>query len=216
MPKSKHRYFAVILYPDSLPHGWKDKLESLGRPIAISPLHNLDKVENPVPGGSEYKKPHYHVLFIEPNPLTTDAIRKKCQRALGLKAVSHVEVVDNVANYYAYLTHHSKDAIKKHKHEYDVNDIVKLNDFDVDRYVTMDLTDKNKILIDIIELIREKGFTTIIELENYVKDHENEEGAISMVTLLRVCKGETGWIRLHLDGVYQMKKREMELRNYER
>lgn len=216
MPKSKHRYFAVILYPESLPHGWKDKLESLGRPVAISPLHNLDKVENPVPGGSEFKKPHYHVLFIEPNPLTTDAIRKKFQRALGLKAVNHVEVVDNVENYYAYLTHHSKDAIKKHKHEYDVNAIVKLNDFDVDRYVTMDQADKQGVVGDVIRIIKRERLSTIIEVEDYIEAHEHEEGAMSMATFQRACKGETGWIRLHLDGVYQLQRREREMREYDR
>lgn len=216
MPKQKHRYFAVILYPESLPNDWKEKLENLGRSAAISPLHNLDRVENPVPGGSEFKKPHYHVLFIEPNPVTSDAVRNRFKRALGVKAVNHVEVVDNVANYYAYLTHHSKDAIKKHKHEYDVKNIVKLNDFDVDRYVTMDLVNKHQVLNDIIKLIRTEGFTTIIELEDYIDSHRDDEGAISMLTFQQACKGETGWLRLHLDGMYQIKRREREMREYER
>ena len=39
---------------------------------------------------------------------------------------------------YLYLTHESKDAIEKKKHKYDKADIKHINNFDIDRYVTLD------------------------------------------------------------------------------
>ncbi len=54
MAKEKARYFTFLLYPESIPQDWQTKLETLGVPIAISPLHDKDlsSVE-----GQKYKKP---------------------------------------------------------------------------------------------------------------------------------------------------------------
>ena len=71
---TKARNFAFILYPESIPENFIENLEKTGIPMAISPLHNLDKTERKFKdmtpdeqeiisaGGSIYKKPHYHVL----------------------------------------------------------------------------------------------------------------------------------------------------------
>lgn len=42
MTKEKSRYFTFLLYPESIPSDWEMKLELLGVPMAISPIH--DKV----------------------------------------------------------------------------------------------------------------------------------------------------------------------------
>lgn len=43
MSKEKARYFTFLLYPESIPEDWEEKLELLGVPIAISPLHDMDE-----------------------------------------------------------------------------------------------------------------------------------------------------------------------------
>ncbi|WP_136294288.1 Rep family protein, partial [Streptococcus pyogenes] len=108
MAKEKARYFTFLLYPESIPNDWELKLEMLGVPMAISPLHDKDKsnVE-----GQQYKKPHYHVLYIAKNPVTADSVRWKIKKTLGEKSLALVQVVLNVENTYLYLTHESKDAI---------------------------------------------------------------------------------------------------------
>lgn len=80
MAKEKARYFTFLLYPESIPNDWELKLETLGVPIAISPLHDKDKsnVE-----GQQYKKPHYHVIYIAKNPVTADSVRWKIKKLLG-------------------------------------------------------------------------------------------------------------------------------------
>ena len=85
-----------LLYPESIPQDWQTKLETLGVPIAISPLHDKDlsSVE-----GQKYKKAHYHVIYISKNPVTAESVRLKIKRALGDKSV---------AKKYKLLSEHGK------------------------------------------------------------------------------------------------------------
>ena len=84
MAKEKARYFTFLLYPESIPEDWEMKLELLGLPMAISPLHDKDlsSVE-----GQLYKKAHYHVLYVAKNPVTADSVRKKIKQCLGEKVL---------------------------------------------------------------------------------------------------------------------------------
>jgi len=58
--KEKSRYFTFLLYPESIPNDWELRLETLGFPIAISPLYDRDKKEGQEKG---LKKPHYHAIY---------------------------------------------------------------------------------------------------------------------------------------------------------
>ena len=42
MAKEKARYFTFLLYPESIPEDWELRLELIGVPIAVSPLHDKD------------------------------------------------------------------------------------------------------------------------------------------------------------------------------
>ena len=48
MAKEKSRYFTFLLYPDGegFPSDWEERLEKIGVPIAISPLHEKDYAKN--------------------------------------------------------------------------------------------------------------------------------------------------------------------------
>lgn len=151
MAKDKSRYFTFLLYPESIPSDWEIKLELLGVPMAISPLH--DKDLSPVEG-QEYKKDHYHVIYIAKNPVTADSVRKKIKGTLGENSVAMVQtVVHSMENMYLYLTHDSKDAIAKKKHKYDKKEIKLINNFDVDRYVTLDESEKKELRQTLLEIM---------------------------------------------------------------
>ncbi len=121
MAQEKARYFTFLLYPESIPQDWELKLELIGVPIAVSPLHDKDisKIE-----GQKYKKAHYHVIYVAKNPVSAESVRLKIKRALGDKSVAKVQiVVQSMESMYLYLTHESKDAIAKNKHKYSKQDI---------------------------------------------------------------------------------------------
>ena len=97
MAKEKARYFTFLLYPDSIPEDWELRLELIGVPMAISPLHDKDLSDVE---GQLYKKAHYHVIYVAKNPVTTDSVRVRIKRALGEQSVSMVQIVLNIENTY--------------------------------------------------------------------------------------------------------------------
>jgi hypothetical protein len=141
------------------------------------------------------------------NPVTADSVRKRIQRALGNKSVSMVQiVVQSMENMYLYLTHESKDAIAKNKHVYDKKDIKLLNNFDIDRYITLDVEEKDDMLNDLCDLIDEHGLANIRELRRFVRVHGEEYNLPSMKIINSVLRSHTGLIRLYFDAVYQERK----------
>lgn len=204
MSKDKSRYFTFLLYPESIPEDWEMKLESIGVPIAISPIHDKDLSDME---GQKYKKAHYHVIYVAKNPVTADSVRKRMQRALGSRSVSMVQIViQSMENIYLYLTHESKDAIAKKKHVYDKKDIKLLNNFDIDRYITLDVEDKDDMLNDVCDLIDEHGLANIRELRRFVRNNGAKYNLPSMKIINSVLRSHTGLIRLYFDAVYQERK----------
>ena len=203
MSKEKARYFTFLLYPESIPSGWLDKLELIGVPIAVSPLHDKDLRC----GGAKYKKAHYHVIYVSKNPVTAESVRLKIKRSLGDKSVAMVQIVStSMENMYLYLTHESKDAIAKNKHKYSKADIRLLNNFDIDRYITLDVEDKEDLFNEICDIIDDHDLANMRELKNFVKYHGAEYGLPSMKVIRSVMKMSSGIIRLTFDAVYQERR----------
>ena len=202
--KEKSRYFTFLLYPESIPEDWETRLELLGVPMAVSPLHDKDLsgVE-----GQKYKKAHYHVIYVAKNPVTAESVRLKIKRSLGNKSVAKVQiVVHSMENMYLYLTHESKDAIAKNKHKYDKKDIKLINNFDMDRYTTLDVEDKDDLLNEVCDMIDEHGLANIRELRRFVRVHGAEYNLPSMKIINSVLRSHTGLIRLYFDAVYQERR----------
>ena len=211
MVKEKSRYFTFLLYPDGegFPIDWKDRLEKLGLPIAISPLHDKDKSKTEPSG---FKKVHYHGLYIARNPVTADSVRIKLKSVLSsereeCKAVAMVQVVhESVESVYLYLTHESKDAIKKNKHKYDKKDITLINNFDIDRYITLDLEQKKDIFNILTTAIRKKDICKVLDLNEFV-ELEGEAYGLKWSDVQEVLKANSGILRLYFDGAYAKSKK---------
>lgn len=204
MSKEKARYFTFLLYPESIPNDWIDNLELIGVPIAISPLHDKDLSDVE---GQKYKKEHYHVIYVSKNPVTAESVRLKVKRSLGDKSVAMVQIVStSMENMYLYLTHESKDAIAKNKHKYSKADIRLLNNFDIDRYITLDVEDKDDILNDVCDLIDDHNLANMRELRRFIKLYGVEYGMPSIKVVNSVLRAHTGLIRLYFDAVYQERK----------
>ncbi|EEJ43335.1 replication protein [Leuconostoc mesenteroides] len=210
---TKARYFSFIIYPESIPSDWQECLEKLGLAMAVSPLHDCDEKKDKatwdnnndlIVNGKHYKKPHYHVLYIAKNPVTTESVRKKIKRALGVKAVSHIEIVDSVENTFKYLTHESKDAVAKNKHVYAKTDIVYLNDFDIDRYIVLDENQKRELKNLLLNIIRKEHLVNVIHLLDFIEVHGAEHGIQNMSDVNDVITANSGGFRLYFDANYQM------------
>lgn len=201
MAKEKSRYFTFLLYPESIPNDWEIRLELLGVPIAISPLHDKDlsSVE-----GQKYKKAHYHVIYVAKNPVTADSVRKKIKGTLGDKSVAMVQaVVHSMENMYLYLTHESKDAVAKNKHKYNKKEIKLLNNFDVDRYITLDESEKKELRHTLLEIVDEYNIVNIRELNAFIRNRGSEFGINRVKDVNEVISSTSGIFRLYFDANYQ-------------
>lgn len=209
MAKEKSRNFTFLMYPDGegFPDDWEIRLEKIGVPIAISPLHDKDKAK-----GGGYKKAHYHGIYIANNPVTAESVRNKLRGVLSTaeiecKAVAMVQIVhESVESVYDYLTHESKDAKAKAKHIYDKKDIKHINNFDIERYITIDVETKNKVLKILLELIRVYSIPNILDLHDFI-DEQGESYGIDINLFLTTIENKSNILRLYFDGAYQRSKR---------
>lgn len=210
---TKARNFTFIIYPESIPEDWIACLEKLDVPMAISPLHDKDETERKnltedeqkrvEKGEKVYKKAHYHVLFIAKNPVTTESVRNKIKRALGNKSISHIEIVDGIESVYKYLTHESKDAIRKNKHKYDSKDIIHLNDFDIERYVFLDESQKRSLKNNLLNIVKTKHIVNVIDLMSFLDMYGEEYGIDNMNYVQDVITSNASAFRLWFEGNYQ-------------
>jgi len=204
MSKEKARYFTFLLYPESIPENWIERLELLGVPIAISPIHDKDLSDVE---GQKYKKAHYHVIYVAKNPVTSESVRIKIKRCLGDKSVALVKiVVTSMENMYLYLTHESKDAIAKNKVRYSKKDIKLINNFDIDRYISLGVEEKDDMLNDICDIIDDYDLANMRELRRFIKEYGSQYNLPSMKIINSVLRSHTGLIRLYFDAVYQERK----------
>ena len=120
----KKRNWAFVLYPESAPADWMERLQLTGLQCAVSPLHDCDL--NPT---GEPKKAHYHIILCYSGPTSynvvkqlTDSLNQPIPQAL-----------EQVRGYYRYLTH--KD--NPEKAQYNDADILTINGFNIADYVEL-------------------------------------------------------------------------------
>ena len=217
---TKSRHFTFIIYPESIPKNWVECLSKLGVPMAVSPLHDMDEKKDKtkwldvdvVKNGKHYKKAHYHVIYVAKNPVTTESVRKKIKRVLGEKSINHIEIVDDIKNIFLYLTHESKSAKEKKKYVYDKKDITYINDFDIDRYITLDEIQKKELFNAITKVIIQYKMENIFDLSDYILTKGGEIGVSSLDMMNEIIAPKTGLLRLYFDGAYQRRMKTQDAR----
>lgn len=145
------RNFATIVYPESAPVDWVDKLIDLHVAALISPLHDQDI--NP---SGEPKKPHYHVLLIFDGPQNFETQVKPIFELIG--AVGR-ENVTSLRGYARYLCHLDNPE----KHQYKPSDVRQLSGADY-MAITALPTDDIKMLSEVFAYIRENEIYSLAEL----------------------------------------------------
>lgn len=158
----KKRNWAFVLYPESAPADWFDRLKQSGLMGAISPLHDKD-----VNADGEPKKAHYHVILVYGNTTTfnnvkslTDSLNQPIPQAL-----------EQIRGYYRYLTH--KD--NPEKYQYSDSDIVAFGGFDISDFVEMTKSEVTKYIKEIHAFVRDNNITEYSDLCDMLIDAGLEE-----------------------------------------
>lgn len=115
----KSRNFVFVVYPESAPADWREKLCELGIPFAVSPLHDKDINPDGTP-----KKEHYHVLIIYANTTTLKAV---AELFMPLLHSPIPQVCASAKGMYRYFTH----ADNPEKYQYEKSEIQTYCDFEV-------------------------------------------------------------------------------------
>lgn len=155
----KKRHWAFVLYPESAPEDWRERLQQSGVMCAVSPLH--DKDLNPT---GEAKKEHYHVILVYSGPTTYNAVAKL---TASLNATIP-QALEAVKGYYRYLTH--KD--NPEKAQYNEGEIRTINGFNIADLCELTRSEVNEIKIAVLKLVRELDIIEYADLVNFLIDNE--------------------------------------------
>lgn len=156
---TRYRYWTFIVYPESAPENWKDILQQTGCPIAISPIHNMDK--NPT---GELKKEHYHILICFGSPTSFNVVNNLCEE---LNQPIPKRVL-SVRGLYRYLTH--KD--NPDKYQYFESDIQCLNGFDEEDYLNLTTSERLTLFRFIFDICQKEGLFEYSDLIDYLRYNE--------------------------------------------
>ena len=120
----KGRIWALLVYPESAPEGWRERLKQSGVQGFISPLHDKDVKEET----EEEKKPHWHVGLVFSGPTSLSAV-SEISKQLNSPAPQRML---NVKGLYDYCSHKNNPE----KYQYNEAEIECFNGFDIAKYVT--------------------------------------------------------------------------------
>lgn len=154
----KGRNWAFVMYPESMPEDWFDRLQMTGLPFAISPLH--DKDLNPT---GEEKKPHYHVICYYENSTTQKAVKELVCDLVNATLPIKLESMQGM---YRYHIHQDNPE----KYQYDDRDRTFINGFDVSKVESLTYTEVSKLLQSIQKFIVNEHITEYSDLLDILLD----------------------------------------------
>lgn len=159
MRNVKKRYWACVVYPESLPSNWEELLLNTGLQCCISPLHDKD-----VNADNSPKKPHYHIILCYEGPTTFNNV-KTLTDTLNAPIPQPLE---QVRGYYRYLTH--KD--NPEKAQYSELLIKTINGFNIHNFADLTSSEVLAIKIEIQRFIRDNNIIEYSDLMDILLDND--------------------------------------------
>lgn len=151
MAELRSRNFASIIYPDSSPSNFFDRIGDLHVKAFLSPLHDQDE-----------KKPHYHVLLMYDGKKSIDQVKADFDLVGGVGC----EVVKSAKGYARYLCHLDD----KDKAQYCVDDVKCFCGADYKSFIKVS-TDKVCILMEIMDFCDQYDVYSFYALANFCRKH---------------------------------------------
>lgn len=157
---TKKRNWAFVLYPESAPEDWLDRIKQYGIPAAVSPIHDSDLTKD-----GELKKPHYHILLAFPHPTTYNNV---CEFVKSLNQNTAVPI-QSLLGQFRYLSHDDDPD----KAQYNPADVQLLNKFKPPR----EKLDNDQMVIGLFDFIRDNQITDYA----YLVDVLSQAGEIDLL-----------------------------------
>lgn len=153
------RNFATVVYPESAPQDWLEKLAEAKIEALVSPLHDKDK--NP---DGEPKKAHYHVILMFETVKTTEQVKEIIEKIGGVG----VEKINSLRGYARYLIH----ADNPEKAQYNKADIKQFGGADYESICSL-ASDKYAAIREMIQYCTTNEIISYADLLRYAAE-QNE------------------------------------------
>lgn len=144
---TRTRVFAILVYEDSAPIDWRERLVQQHVAAFISPYHDKDKD----PDGSG-KKPHWHVLVMFDGVKSQAQVDAFWDSVLGPDRVKLYENVNSTRGYARYLCHMDNPE----KAPYSKDDVIALGGADYEEVISLP-SDDYAVLDEIFEYLEESN-----------------------------------------------------------
>jgi len=171
-------WWSVIVYPESAPEGWIDKLRAQGFRIAISPLHDKDSWKHNSPAvidretgellraeGARYKigdrkKAHWHVILVTDVRTGYKEINDLVQQICHCPYIQKCRSLKASYEYFLHINHPDR------YQGYDKDEIQTYNNFHIEptKY------EMNIIAQEMIKIIKDKDIVEWCECVEYFND----------------------------------------------
>lgn len=157
---TRTRNWTFLVYPESAPDDWREKIDELHAPWVESPLHNLDVDD----ASGELKKAHWHIAIAFSGKKSFTQI-KEITDSLNTTIPQPVNDMRGTVRYFAHLDH-------PYKHQYSISDIVGHSGFDLDSYLSPTSGEEMVILSQMCEYVSVAGIYEFADLVDYARESE--------------------------------------------
>lgn len=187
------RNWVFILYPDSAPENWKDMLQEMAIPCAISPLHDRDV--NP---DGETKKPHYHILLLFDGNKSYDQIKEitdNFNASVPQKCLS----VRGQVRYFCHLDN-------PEKWQYDERQIITYGGIDTTDLLKKSASYRYSTITDMYDFVKANQITEITTLLDYCRENDLEDWFVML------CDGQATIVKEAIKSIrHQIKDNEIDM-----
>lgn len=160
--ETRTRNWTIVVYPESAPSDWRERLDELHIEWVESPLHDID-----CNADGEVKKPHWHVLLMfggvksydQVLELTKDFNSPIPQRCHNAKAM---------VRYMAHLDNPEKA-------QYSISDIKAHGGVDISELLRPSSSERYSIISDMIEYIKSDNVIEFQDLMDYARLHHFDD-----------------------------------------
>lgn len=170
-------WWVAIVYPESAPEGWWEKLKAQGFELARSPLHDKDKWDHDSPEmvdaetgeiiakGARYKagdrkKAHWHVIIKSDKRMSFQEANRIIQGITHGPLIQKCRSLKNAYEYFLHINHPNK------YQGYDKDEIVTANNF----HLEPNKYEAGVMQCEIINTIHDNGMTEVWQLTEHYRD----------------------------------------------
>lgn len=163
-PDNRARCVATIVYPESAPSDWREKLSALHIQALVSPLHDRDTYVG-AENQKKYKKEHFHVLMYFEGKQSESSLQEIIDSIGGVG----LERIKSKSGYARYLIH----ADDPDKAQYSATDVRCFGGADFYEWSKLD-TDPMLYIGDIMDFIDRHDVMSFYQLALYCRKYKPE------------------------------------------